>query len=256
MKQPHFLPEGFIQTSVYYNSGNSAPTIQENASQAQSPLVRERIEAYMGNDAPYILLTYERGIEEYVLVFERAAISGEALPAGEGWVVGNEPAVLQTEGNRLALTWISAGTWLTLEGTLGVSKLIQIAEQMATVQSPSGEAYGQDSGQDITSVIDLPYCNPQDVPPDGDLFLGSVNEQRYWGSVWINLFDRNMYPETISYGTSLQDVTEEALYRRALHALEDRALAIGKLDYPSINIFITSDQASCLEPDQSFKDIL
>jgi hypothetical protein len=69
-------------------------------------------------------------------LFERAARPGETLPAGEPRIVANQAAVLQRSGQILTLTWISAGTWLELEGRLPEAELLKVAEGLTVSQTP------------------------------------------------------------------------------------------------------------------------
>ncbi|HEY3232152.1 MAG TPA: hypothetical protein VGJ87_23170, partial [Roseiflexaceae bacterium] len=146
VKQPNYLPAGFSFVGERYNTGSPAQNDQPGSNLAQPSEVqspgsvsadgaRQAIERDRGREA-YIVLGYEAPNGPYMALFERAARPGETLPAGEPRIVANQAAVLQRSGQILTLTWISAGTWLELEGRLPEAELLKVAEGLTVSQTP------------------------------------------------------------------------------------------------------------------------
>jgi len=268
--QPQFLPSGFVlamtesYSGVSPDSGVSQLIASERVRQAgreiiPSEMVKARMEVYEA-ETPSVLFLYLADPQTYLLLFQRAAQPGETLPEGESRVVNGQPATLRYAGERrsrgageqafvdgllaaeqvLILTWIEEGTWLTLESNLPEEEILHLAENLVKTQ-PGGEQVGP-----IEQPATPFFCNPEDEPPNDGLLLGNVAGERYWGGVWINLIDTDLYPERVSYGISLPDVTPADLYQRGLEALQDPNLRMTHLPYPSISYFSSETIDSCL----------
>jgi hypothetical protein len=256
--QPDYLPQEFALTVQFYQpqtepgaaTSSLMQEVLENVESgaSSSGLGPELIAAHQ-IDEPHIVLFYEAGDGRYALLLEREAHPGEGQPAGEALEVINQPAVLQRDGESLILFWIQEATWLTLEGPLTEDELLRVAESMVMTQT-AGER-GEESLVEGAgaSVEPPPFCNPDDRPPPG-LLLGVVQDQQYWGSVWIHLLDRERFPESVGHGISLGSVTPAMLFERALEALQALGLNMTPLSYPSLGHFTTSDDdVPCWWPD-------
>lgn len=255
--QPDDLPEGFALTVQYYQPLTEPETgasslmseVLENAESgvSSSGLGPELITEHQ-IDEPHIILFYEAGDGRYLLLLERSVHAGEGLPTGEVQHVNDHPATLQRSGETLTLTWVAAETWLTLDGTLTEDELLRVAGSMIVTQR-AGESRDVSLAEDAGANTQPPFCDPDEPQPSGFL-LGEVEDQQYWGSVWIHLFDRERFPESVGHGISLGSVTPVLLFKRALEAMQDPDLTMTALSYPSLGHFtITDDDVPCLQPD-------
>lgn len=255
--QPDDLPEGFALTVQFYQpltepeAGASSlmSELLENAESgvSSSGLGPELVAAHQ-IDEPHIILFYEAGDGRYLLLLERTVRSGEGLPTGELRQVNDHPATLQRNGETLTLTWIAAETWLAIEGTLAEGELLRVAGSMAVTQT-AGESRDVSLVEGAGDEARPPSCDPDEPQPSG-LLLGEVQDQQYWGSVWIHLLDRRRFPESVGHGISLGSVTPPLLFQRALEAMQDPGLTMTPLNYRSLGHFtITDDDVPCLQPD-------
>lgn len=261
VKQPDYLPEGFRRTSVKQapftsESGAVEALVEEvivsgsetsaPSSPSSSATVLQRVAAY-DTVAPHVIFTYEATPDHYILLFERAAAPDETLPAGEARTVNGRPAALQSNGNVLILSWIEDGTWLTLESTLAEEQLLQTAESMVTTQTIS-EA-DQDAVQSTNDTSgEYPFCNPEEqATRDALLERAEVAGQQRWGAVEIRLSERNLPLELIPYSISVENVTPEDMFQRALTALQNPALTLQPIDYASPIGFVLSEEKRCRE---------
>ncbi len=78
------------------------------------------------------------------------------------------------------------------------------------------------------------------------MMLGEVSGQSRKGSVWIELMDRPIYPETVAYGTNVPD--PRGVLQDALHALRDSSLPMEKLPYSSLSSFQKKEGEDCMRP--------
>jgi hypothetical protein len=155
---------------------------------------------------------------------------------------------LQRSGETLTLTWVTAETWLTLDGTLTEDELLRVAESMIVTQR-AGESRDVSLTEDAGADTQPPFCDPDEPQPSGFL-LGEMQDQQYWGSVWIHLFDRERFPESVGHGINLGSVTPVLLFQQALEAMQEPGLTMMPLSYSSLGHFtITDDDVPCLQPD-------
>ncbi len=250
MKQPGYLPLGFMLTAQRYYPGFDRQTgaplpgsdVQVKAPRPVGEAVRNVLERDWGNP-PYILNAYESPDGQYVLLFERAAKQDEALPQGIARTVANHAASLQQNGQMIRLTWIAEGTWIELETSLAAEESFKIAESLKTTPMPASASNAAQADQD------LPFCDPSQRPPNRpDGLLGKASGQRLNGSVWINFTDDPAHPEDIAYGSNVPNAREQ-VFKPALAALQDPNLPMQKLSYPSLNSFAHDDARHCLIPD-------
>jgi hypothetical protein len=255
--QPEDLPEGFALSVQYYQPLTEPETgasslmaeVLENAESgvSSSGLGPELITAHQ-IDEPHIILFYEAGDGRYLLLLERSVHAGEGLPTGEVQQVNDHPATLQRSGETLTLTWVTAETWLTLDGTLTEDELLRVAESMIVTQR-AGESRDVSLTEDAGADTQPPFCDPDEPQPSGFL-LGEMQDQQYWGSVWIHLFDRERFPESVGHGINLGSVTPVLLFQQALEAMQEPGLTMMPLSYSSLGHFtITDDDVPCLQPD-------
>jgi hypothetical protein len=245
IKQPGYLPEGFVKTwELYRPADTMLPAMRIQVQDMQigwqpaefvAGQVRER---HSSGDA-HVIFAYEAPGGGYLLLFERKAKSGEALPPGEARSVAGELASLQEGTGTATLTWVSEGTWIELEGTLPELELLVVAEGLVSVQLPSSQT------SDISAFSELPFCNPRDEPLSP--ILGKVSGQRRNGSINIQMHDRPNHPDQVAWGSSVPNF-QDGVLGPALAALRDPAYPMQPLLYQSISSFGISDNR-CLVPD-------
>jgi hypothetical protein len=237
VRQPDYLPEGFVRTAVHYRSHLQILVREQLAQSSSNAALLLRMESY-DVDVPYLLISYEADDSNYMLLFERQAAQGEELPVGSSQNIDGYAATLRAEDGIVILTWIADDTWLTLESNIDEASLIAVAQSLLVTQRP---------GNSIVGGSDIALCNP-----DHEIsrrLLGRVPDQHYWGSIWIDMFDREVFPDSIAYGISTAGVTEDMLFQRGLDALRDPRLVGETLSTPPVNVFETSADGQCLEPD-------
>lgn len=247
VKQPEYLPESFVKTwEVYYSGDPTLPMMRVQArtmtldwqpSEAVAQRVRER---ETGSEAR-LIFTYEARDGQYVLLFERAAKRGEALPPGEPRTVASQAASLQRGDQKFTLAWIVEGTWIELESTLAEAETLKIAEGLKTSQTLTSPP----PSEIAENLSNLPFCDPRDDPPDRYI-LGKVKGQQHKGDVIIELHDRPKFPESVAFGSDVPDLLDEVL-KPALATLQDFAIPTQRLPYRSISSFGHSE-LECLVP--------
>lgn len=259
IKHPGYFPEGFILVAQQYNpatadpnSGDILPGMQVELGAVEGQLIDPSLREIALDDwafanEPYIVLRYTTRDGQYVQLFERVTRIGEVLPQGLPYTVGNQVASLQNSRNSLKLVWFDNATRFELEGNISQNELFKIANGL--VASPSTAA------ESTFFLQTRPFCDPAQEPPHGRL-LGDVAGQQYKGSVWIQLFNRKNFPETVAFGTSASygsTVPDPRtwLFEPALAALQDLTIAMQRLPYTSLDVFTSASLNACLEPDPS-----
>lgn len=246
VKQPGYLPEGFDPVVQRYQaapdpaSGRAVPQLEQRRVTTDT----HAADWPTPNVAPgtaHLLLRYENARDQHITIVERAAQPDDALPAGRSLAVNGQPATIRQVNETRIVTWIEDGTWIELTGTVPEDELLRVAERMRTTQRPTSSGT-MDAPYDATPP---PLC--EGVRPLRGHILGTVEGQEYKGSVTINLFDREVFPETISWGTDVEN-GREAVLEPALRALQDPETTMRPLPYPSIGHFTYSEEAGCLQP--------
>lgn len=240
VRQPTNLPLGAVQTIVHYRSEVNLAVTEQIMQPPANPALAARTAVY-DTEEPYLLTLYEAE-EYYILLFQRLAQEGEPLPAGTPQSVDGEDASLSTADDVVFLSWIADKTWITLETNGDEASALEVANGLRVTYQPGSTPV------DTSERAPLPLCDDADHVPDGIIF-GRVSDQQYWGSVWINLFDRTEFPETVGSSISTEGVTEAMLYQRALDALSDPRTASQSLSADSTTTVETSDDEQCLSSD-------
>lgn len=263
------LPQGFeLRTQVYQPATGGVVVEAEvvegdgvdlpsatSASSVQALLAR-RVEVYKSN-RPHIILVYQDEGDDYLLLFQRAVQSGEALPGGEPQKVAEWPAVMRQDGTVRTLTWVAGSTWLTLESTLPDRDLLQVANSLVKTQTAEeAEPVGPEAASDGPDLSEYPFCNPEDEPAVlADRPDTTVEGQRF-GSVRIYFSDSDVNSERVSYGISVAEpditpFTNSELLQRAIEALKSPDLILEPRTLP--DILMLSPEEECLRrvpPDQ------
>jgi hypothetical protein len=252
VKLPKNLPQGFQLTASLYAPGTGIavndqakrlPGLPEGAGAiAQQAWKRD------WGSTPHLVLVYEAPGDLYVLVSERKANPNEALPAGEARAVGNQNATLRKMDRGLELTWLDEGTWVSIESNLPEDELLRLATTFVTSQAAASRSEPNlpAAPEAFNRLRELPFCDPSEQPPR-DLLLGQVAGQSRKGSVRIELYDRPIYRENVTYGSDGQE--PRTVLGDALIALRDSSHPLQRLPYGSISSFLKKDGEDCMRFD-------
>ncbi len=144
VKQPDYLPAGFERVKVTYNPG-AGPESGWQLPAVSEAVVRDETEPSLPTEVSrrqeaHLIIVYRAEDGREVQLFERAALPGEVLPAGEAATLNGQDATLQTDGQVLTLTWVDGSTWIELRGDLPRQELLKVAEGLVTTAMPSAGA--------------------------------------------------------------------------------------------------------------------
>jgi hypothetical protein len=261
VKLPGYLPKGFRYVGGEYRPGGNLVSVSEEViqvpgeeigdTQTEPGIIDQSVIPSVERDSsePFIVARYHDRKGGYIEIFERRALAGEKQPSGEKSEIAGQPARLQKRNQELTLTWMDAGTWMELRGTLPEEEMLKVAEGLVIVQKAGELDEGFRLGAYEQFPQDPDYCHPNDGPPIiGGLLLGEVPGQKNLGSVSIDFFDRDHFPETVGGGSNVPNIREE-VYLPALKALQDHNLEMQRLPYKSINIFEGTDQGCQTAPE-------
>lgn len=245
VKQPRDLPQSFQRTASLYAPGTGI-VVNDQASklpglpEGASPIAQQALKRDWGS-APHLVLVYEAPGGLYFSIGERKADPQESLPAGEARAVANKNATLRKIDQGLALTWMDEGTWISIETNLPEDELLRLAASFVTTQAAASI---NEPAAPVASTrpTELPFCDPSERPPR-DL-MGQVAGQSHKGSVQIELYDRSIYPENVTYGSNGQE--PRMVLEKALSALRDSSIPLQRLPYGSISSFLKKDGEDCM----------
>jgi hypothetical protein len=241
VRQPDSLPDGFERTNFYYRSHLQVAFTEQLLEVPSNPILAPRLGAYNSNDS-HLLILYQASDNQYFLLFQRAAHDNEPLPDGRSVTLQDHPASLQAQGGILILTWIADDTWITLETNTSESSLLSMAQELKVTQQPE-----PDSAESLAD--NLPLCDSGNLKSQHQL-LGKVDNQTFWGSIWIFLYKDEASAPTVASGIDMAGLNEERLFQRGLDALRDPSLANQDLSTPAdvvVSNVVSPDQ-QCLKP--------
>lgn len=141
--QPGYIPNGFSLSlrECHLCQPGSFSGLQSIQARRKDDQVPDTTPTWRTSEPPeissrqeYSLWTYNGPDSQRFTLFERKAEPGETLPPGAPITISGQQARYQTNAGQIKVTLIASGTWIEIEGTVPLTDMKKIAENLREIQ--------------------------------------------------------------------------------------------------------------------------
>lgn len=213
-----------------------------------------RLQQYDAEEA-HIILVYQSAGDDYLLLFQRAALPRETLPQGQAYNIGQWRDALTRDGNLKIISWVAGNTLITLESTLQEGELLQVANGLVLTQTAAEtDSVTEEPVDEPPDLSAYPYCDPDEAATSATHSPATPAQAERFGSVRIFFSDNHDHPDHVALGSSLypgaapeiSPLSEPELLQQAIDALKDPDLVIELRPLPTTMVLQFSPEEECL----------